>query len=243
MTVEVDAGGVHRRSRDQFVGCDPQIGGGKPEFAAPLGAVLDRRTKEIVPPQQLSGGPHLAQQHQATDPRAADRRSSAGQRGNDVDGKTMPRAKPAKEGRVAAPAVSEAVFFADDETAQLHPAQQPLHEGRRTQGGELRGEGKNHQVVQADLSQQPGFFVEGGQVRGAMIRIEHTPRVRLERHEDAGGARGLRVGDQRPQQRQVTAMDTVEGTHGGVCGAEEAWCWKAEADRRHDGKTARGCKR
>ena len=243
MTGEVDPGGVDRGGGDQLVGRDPQVGGREPELPAPLGAVLDRRPKEVVASEQLRGGPHLAEQHQAPNPGAADRRSTAGQRRNHLDAEAVAGAKPAEESRVTAPAVAEAMVLADDEPAELHPAQQPLHERRRAQGGQLRREGDHHQVVQAELFQEPGLFIEGGEIGRAMVRVEHAPRVRFEGHQDTGGARLLGPGDQGLQQRQVTPMDAIEGPHGGVGRPQQPRCGEAETDRGHEEKTARGCRR
>jgi len=67
--------------------------------------------------------------------------------------------------------------------------------------------------------------------------------MRLEGHEDTGGAHPLCLCDQWLQQRQVPAMDAIKGAHGGVGGSERAWCWEPETDCGHEEKTARGCRR
>ena len=64
----VDAG-----CRNQLAGGEPQVGGRKAELAPSLGAVLNRRAKEVVVPKQLSGGSHLPQEEQPPNAGAADR--------------------------------------------------------------------------------------------------------------------------------------------------------------------------
>src|SRR5256885_9658333 len=84
-------------------------------------------------------------------------------------------------------AVSEAVILTDDHAADFHSTEQPLHEGGGTERGDLRRKGNHDHVVETELVEQPGFFVEGGEIRRAVIRVEHAPRMWLEGGQDAGG--------------------------------------------------------
>src|SRR5207253_6478300 len=205
-----------------------------------LDAMLDGRSDEVIPAEQLGRRPHLAEQDQAANSGAADRGPTAGHRGGDLNGKSVPGAEPAQERGIATPALSEPEVLTHDDPTELDAAQQPLQDGRRAQRGDLWGERDHQQVVEAQLTEQPGLFIEGGEVRRAMVRVEHAARVWLEGDQDAGGAGCAGAGDQRLQQGEVAPMDAVKAADGGVAGAEGPRRWKAEADRGHHAKTARG---
>src|SRR3981081_2751737 len=79
--------------------------------------------------------------------------------------------------------------LANDDLVDLDSAQDPLHERRRAQGGDLRREWDHDQVVEAELVEYPGLFIEGGEIRGAMIRVQHASRMRLVGDEHADGSR------------------------------------------------------
>ena len=95
-------------------------------------------------------------------------------------------------------------------------------------------------MVEAELIEQPGFLLERREVRGAIFRVQHASRMRLVGDHHAGGARLTSAGNQGLEQRLVPAMHTVEGAHGQMTGSQEPRWWEAEADLRHEGKTARG---
>src|SRR5437870_334264 len=101
-------------------------------------------------------------------------------------------------------------------------------------------DGRSDEVIPAELfgrrphlTEQPGLFIEGGEIRRAMVRVEHAAWVWLEGDQDAGGTGCAGAGDQRLQQGEVAPMDAVKAADGGVAGAERPGRWKTEADRGH----------
>jgi len=240
LAVDVDAGGVDGIRGDQLVGGDPQVRRWKPKLSAALGAMLDGGADDVISTEQLGRGPNLAEQHEASNPGTADRLSASQHGRSDIDGEAVPETEPAQEGGIAASAVPEAVGLADDDPPELDATDQPLHECRCAQRRDLRRKGDHHQMVQAELIQQPRLFVERGEIRRAMIRIEHTPRMRFEGDHDAGDARRSGTGDERLQKGEVATMNAVKGSDGRVARADRFRCGKADADRRHPANTARG---
>src|ERR1700674_853037 len=136
--------------------------------------------------------------------------------------------------------MSEAVVLADDDPTQFDAAQEPLHERRGAQGGDLPREGDHDHVVQAELIQQPGLLLERREEWRAMIRVDHAPRMGLERDQHAGGTGRARTGDEWLQQSMVAAVDAVKAADRRMARPERAGGGKAEGDRRHPMKTARG---
>ena len=136
--------------------------------------------------------------------------------------------------------MSEPVILADDHTANFHSTEQALHEGGGTERGDLRREGNHDHVVKAQLVEQPRLFIEGGEVRRAVIRIEHAARMWLESDQHAGGTGLAGTADERLQQSLMATVNAVKGADRGVAWSEGAWRRKAEGDRCHAEKTARG---
>jgi hypothetical protein len=132
------------------------------------------------------------------------------------------------------------MMLTDNHAADLHSAQEPLHERRRAQGGELRRKWDDDHVVEAELIEQPAFLIERAEVRWAVIRVEYAARMGFERDQYAGGAGGAGSGDQWLQQRLVAAVDAVEGADCHVARSECACRREAEGNGRHAVKTARG---
>src|SRR5437870_9684238 len=122
----------------------------------------------------------------------------------------------------------------------LHSTEQTLQEGGGAERGDLRRERDHDQVVEAQLIEQPRLFIEGGQIRRAVIRVEHAARMWLEGDQHAGGTGLAGTANQRLQKSLMTTVNTVEGADRGVARSEGAPCGKAERDRRHTEKTARG---
>src|SRR5207302_10904795 len=139
----------------------------------------------------------------------------------DVNGTAGSRTKTTREGGITARPMPGAVVLTDDHPANFYSAQQPLHEGCRTERGDLRREGDHHHVVEAELVEQPDFFVESGEIRGAVIRVEHAARMWLERDQHAGGAGRAGTADERLQQSPVAAVNKIgrASCRGGV----EVW--------------------
>src|SRR5207253_10235362 len=162
------------------------------------------------------------------------------QRGGDVDAEPVPRAQPPEERGITALAMSEPVVLADDHATEFHSTQQPLHERRRAQGGDLRRERDDDDMVEAELIQQPGLFLEGGEVWRAMIGVDHAARMGLEGDQHAGGAGRPGTGDERLQQGLVAAVNAIKAADRRVARPEHAGARKAEGDRRHLVNTARG---
>src|ERR1700694_2425982 len=134
----------------------------------------------------------------------------------------------------------EPVVLADDDTTDFDATQEPLHERCRAQGGDLRRERDHDDVVEAELIQQPGLLLESREKWRAMVRVDHAPRMRLERDQHTGGTGGVGAGDERLQQGLVAAVDAVEAADRRMAWPERAGSGKAEANRRHPVKTARG---
>src|SRR5438876_3719388 len=132
------------------------------------------------------------------------------------------------------------MILADNHTADFHSTERPLHEGGGTGRGDLRREANHDHVAEAHLVEQPGLFIEGGEIRRAVIRVEHAARMWLEGDEHAGGTGRAGTGDERLQQRLVATVNAVEGADRRVARSECAGRGKAEGDRRHAEKTARG---
>src|SRR2546429_875522 len=124
--------------------------------------------------------------------------------------------------------------------ADFHSTEQPLHEGGGTERGDLRREGNHDHVVETELVEQPGFFVEGGEIRRTVIRVEHAPRMWLEGDQHAGGTGLAGAADQRLQQSLMAAVNAIEGADRGVARGESARGGEGEGGGRHNRKTARG---
>jgi len=202
----------------------PEVGGRKPELAAPLVTALDHTVDAMRAAQGLRGADHVTRLHAGADVGGADRSLAVAKQRDAVRGEAESLTQSFQHRDVAGGSVTEPEVFADDHRRGMQSFDEHVvGELVRWHVRELERERQGTEDLDAQLLDEFRAAHDRGEHRRVRAGPDHLGGVRYEGEQDTGHTSLAGERDGLSDDLGVAAMDAVE-----------------HADRDHAATPARG---